>query len=132
MAKPPFSNNKFKIEGMRDQQGQLMELKASAWVNPSIDDREDMDKQAMAAHVAQLIIDNNLTLRVMVEHRNGPDYNSWPKLGYMNLFGNRPRDAQPAQETTAPAQAAPPAQPPAQPPAMPTVPTPIVPGGSNG
>ena len=89
MAKPPFSNNKFSLEGMRDQNGQLMELKVSAWVNPSKDDRDDMEKQKLAAHVSQLIIDNDLTMRLQVEHRSGPDYNAWPTLGYFNLFPNK-------------------------------------------
>ena len=130
MAKPPFSNNKFSLEGMRDQNGQLMELKVSAWVNPSNDDRDDMEKQKLAAHVSQLIIDNDLTMRLQVEHRSGPDYNAWPTLGYFNLFPNKPREAAAVQQPTAPALT--PAPPLPTTPTMPTPTTPIVPGGSNG
>lgn len=128
MAKPPFSNNKFQLEGMRDATGQLMDLKVGAWINPSKDDRFDEDKKRLCEEITQMIIDNNLGMRLKVEHRDGADYTAWPTLGHFNLFANKPFD-----QNNAPAPAAAAPQPaPLQPAKAAPAPVPAPTGGFGG
>ncbi|MGB0467985.1 MAG: hypothetical protein ACPGF7_10735 [Pontibacterium sp.] len=128
MAKPPFSNNKFQLEGMRDAAGQLMDLKVGAWINPSKDDRFDEEKKKLCEHITQLIIDNNLGMRLKVEHRDGADYTAWPVLGHFNLFANKPFDQNnpPAPAAVAPQPA------PLQPATAAPTPVPAPTGGFGG
>jgi hypothetical protein len=105
-GKPTFKNNKFTLEFARGADGQVMELKASCWVNPKKDDRYDAAKNAACDQIRQLVIDNDLSFRVVFDHRQGDDYNNWPQVGAFNLFANTefPGTQQPA---AAPAQPAP-------------------------
>jgi len=97
--RPPLSNGKFIVDGLRDSNGQAMELRASAYINTAKEDRYDQNKQALVQQIGKMIDDNNLSLRVTLTHRIGQDYTQWPELGSFNMF--RPwRD-----DNDAPAQA---------------------------
>jgi|DEB0MinimDraft_6_1074348.scaffolds.fasta_scaffold21441_3 hypothetical protein len=103
--RPPLSNGKFIVDGLRDSNGQAMELKAAAYINTAKEDRFDQKKQELVQQIAKLIDDNDLRLRITLTHRVGPDYNNWPVLGDFNLFRPwRDDNAAPAQ---APQQSAP-------------------------
>ena len=103
--RPPLSNGKFIVDGLRDSNGQAMELKVAAYINTAKEDRYDKEKQALVQQIAKMIDDNNLSVRVTLTHRIGKDYTKWPEIGSFNMFRPwRDDNAAPAQ---APQQSAP-------------------------
>ena len=101
-GRPTLGNSKFQMEGIRTSDGQPMELKASCWINPAKDDKFNQEKIAICEQINKLILDHNIGFRIQLEHINSADYNSWPTLGYYNLFSNKPRDQQSQQQTQQP------------------------------
>ena len=67
--KPPLSNGRFIVDGLRDSNGQAMELKVAAYINTAKEDRYDKEKQALVQQIAKMIDDNNLSVRVTLTHR---------------------------------------------------------------
>ena len=98
MAKdrPPLQNSNASVEGLRDGNG-MMKLKATAWINPSEDERFNQEHIDACKDIAQKIDDLNLSIRIELVHKKGQDFQSWPTLGYFNLFRPWREEQQPQQ-----------------------------------
>ncbi len=91
--RPSLGLSNFTLDGFMNN-SQPVRMRASAWVNPSKDDKFDQAKLAIVEQVKQLIIENNLQISVRIDAKHGDDVQNWPKIGNMTLFANRPRDDQ--------------------------------------
>jgi len=115
--RPQFGNSNFMLQGFMNN-GQPVSMRASGWVNTHKDDQNNQQAQQAAEQVRQLVMQYNLSISVSVDAKVGDDPKTWPAIGKMSLFANKPRED---QHMAAPALAANPfaAQAPAAPTAQP-------------
>ncbi len=107
--RPTLGISNFMLDGFMNN-GQPVRMRASGWINPSKDDKFDQGKLAVVEQIKQMIIDNNLQISIKIDAKHGDDPQTWPKIGTMTMFANRPRtEAQPQYQAPQAQHQAPPA-----------------------
>jgi len=88
MAQPELGVKSFQIQGFMDK-GAPVDMRASAWLNTP----KDSGSEAKAAleQVRGLMMRHNLSVSVVLQHRNSDDPKTWPQIGRFPLFTNKPR-----------------------------------------
>jgi len=100
MSKPQLGNNRLQLQGFMEN-GQAVDMSASAWINEPKERKGDPAALAAIEQVHDILLQHQLTINISVAAKQGDEPRSWPKIGSWNLFANRKSDQ---------AQSAPPQQ----------------------
>ena len=94
--RPTLGVKSLTIDGFMNN-GQAVEMRASAWINVPKDKRFDQATLAVAEKVKKAMIDHGISVSVQLQHRNGDDPKMWPKL-QASFVPNKPMEEQPMQQ----------------------------------
>jgi hypothetical protein len=102
MRKPELGIKGFTLDGFMNG-GSAVEMRASAWLNVPKGMDNDPAANAALEQVRNLMVQHGISVRIQVQHKNGEDPRSWPRIGSFPLFPNRP-NPQEVNTYQAPAQ----------------------------
>ena len=100
MSRPQLGNNRLQLQGFMEN-GQAIDMAASAWINEPKERKGDPAARAAIEQIHDILLQHQLTISISVAAKKGDEPRDWPKIGSWNLFANRRPDQ---------AQAAPPQQ----------------------
>jgi hypothetical protein len=100
MSRPQLGNNRLQLQGFMEN-GQAIDMAASAWINEPKERKGDPAARAAIEQIHDILLQHQLTISISVAAKKGDEPREWPKIGSWNLFANRRPDQ---------AQAAPPQQ----------------------
>jgi|TARA_R110001606_G_C15068255_1_gene615676 hypothetical protein len=110
MSRPQLGNNRLQLQGFM-QNGQAVDMTASAWINEPKERKGDPAARAAIEQIHDILLEHQLTISIAVAAKQGDEPRNFPKIGSWNLFANRrPDQAQSApseQQYQAPPAAAP-------------------------
>tara|TARA_R110000868_G_scaffold205868_1_gene454512 strand:- start:83 stop:469 length:387 start_codon:yes stop_codon:yes gene_type:complete len=110
MSRPQLGNNRLQLQGFMEN-GQAIDMSASAWINEPKERKGDPAARAAIEQIHDILLQHQLTISISVAAKKGDEPREWPKIGSWNLFANRRPDqaqsAPPQQQYQAPPAAAP-------------------------
>ena len=110
MSRPQLGNNRLQLQGFM-QNGQAVDMTASAWINEPKERKGDPAARAAIEQIHDILLEHQLTISIAVAAKQGDEPRNFPKIGSWNLFANRRPDqaqsAPPEQQYQAPPAAAP-------------------------
>ncbi len=110
MSRPQLGNNRLQLQGFM-QNGQAVDMTASAWINEPKERKGDPAARAAIEKIHDILLEHQLTISIAVAAKQGDEPRNFPKIGSWNLFANRRPDqaqsAPPEQQYQAPPAAAP-------------------------
>lgn len=110
MSRPQLGNNRLQLQGFM-QNGQAVDMTASAWINEPKERKGDPAARAAIEQIHDILLEHQLTISIAVAAKQGDEPRNFPKIGSWNLFANRRPDqaqsAPPQQQYQAPPAAAP-------------------------
>ena len=110
MSRPQLGNNRLQLQGFMEN-GQAIDMSASAWINEPKERKGDPAARAAIEQIHDILLEHQLTISISVAAKKGDEPREWPKIGSWNLFANRRPDqaqsAPPQQQYQAPPAAAP-------------------------
>ena len=96
MSRPQLGNNRLQLQGFM-QNGQAVDMTASAWINEPKERKGDPAARAAIEQIHDILLEHQLTISISVAAKQGDEPRNFPKIGSWNLFPNRrPDQAQPA------------------------------------
>lgn len=102
--KPQLGNSKLQIQGFMDN-GQTVDMAASAWINEPMEMKDDPAALAAIDQIHALMVQHRLKVNIQIKHRKGQEPREWTKIGSWNLFPNdRDMQQQPQQSYQQPQQ----------------------------
>ena len=99
MSRPQLGNNRLQLQGFMEN-GQAIDMSASAWINEPKERKGDPAARAAIEQIHDILLEHQLTISISVAAKKGDEPREWPKIGSWNLFANR----RPDQAQSAPAQ----------------------------
>lgn len=110
MSRPQLGNNRLQLQGFMEN-GQAVDMTASAWINEPKERKGDPAARAAIEQIHDILLEHQLTISIAVAAKQGDEPRNFPKIGSWNLFANRRPDqaqsAPPQQQYQAPPAAAP-------------------------
>ena len=110
MSRPQLGNNRLQLQGFMEN-GQAVDMTASAWINEPKERKGDPAARAAIEQIHDILLEHQLTISIAVAAKQGDEPRNFPKIGSWNLFANRRPDqaqsAPPEQQYQAPPAAAP-------------------------
>ena len=108
MSRPQLGNNRLQLQGFM-QNGQAVDMTASAWINEPKERKGDPAARAAIEQIHDILLEHQLTISISVAAKQGDEPRNFPKIGSWNLFPNRRPDqaqsAPPPQQQYQPAPA---------------------------
>jgi len=99
MSRPQLGNNRLQLQGFMEN-GQAIDMAASAWINEPKERKGDPAARAAIEQINDILLQHHLTISISVAAKKGDEPRDWPKIGSWNLFANR----RPDQAQSAPPQ----------------------------
>lgn len=99
MSRPQLGNNRLQLQGFM-QNGQAVDMTASAWINEPKERKGDPAARAAIEQIHDILLEHQLTISIAVAAKQGDEPRNFPKIGSWNLFPNR----RPDQAQSAPPQ----------------------------
>jgi hypothetical protein len=99
MSRPQLGNNRLQLQGFM-QNGQAIDMTASAWINEPKERKGDPAARAAIEQIHDIFLEHQLTISISVAAKQGDEPRNFPKIGSWNLFPNR----RPDQAQSAPPQ----------------------------
>jgi hypothetical protein len=99
MSRPQLGNNRLQLQGFM-QNGQAIDMTASAWINEPKERKGDPAARAAIEQIHDIFLEHQLTISISVAAKQGDEPRNFPKIGSWNLFPNR----RPDQAQSAPTQ----------------------------
>lgn len=99
MSRPQLGNNRLQLQGFM-QNGQAVDMTASAWINEPKERKGDPAARAAIEQIHDILLEHQLTISISVAAKQGDEPRNFPKIGSWNLFPNR----RPDQAQSAPPQ----------------------------
>lgn len=108
MSRPQLGNNRLQLQGFMEN-GQAIDMTASAWINEPKERKGDPAARAAIEQIYDILLEHQLTISISVAAKKGDEPRNFPKIGSWNLFPNRRPDqaqsAPPPQQQYQPAPA---------------------------
>lgn len=91
MSRPQLGNNRLQLQGFMEN-GQAIDMAASAWINEPKERKGDPAARAAIEQIHDILLQHQLTISISVAAKKGDEPREWPKIGSWNLFPNRRPD----------------------------------------